>query len=152
MYRFVTVACLGLALPSFGVAEELPVIRIHANPFEAFQIVSKLKEVSAKIVITPKKVGFVAGGGGINDDQFAETFLDFVVEVRSDMAKKKPKMLELLKQAGNAPEGKRMDATMKVFEEYLEIKVDSKWFFDRACKCYLEWLKRDKRVTIEEGR
>src|SRR3989338_2990255 len=159
MLRFtISIVCLLFVFRNTGTAQEVPAITINANSFEAFQIVSKLKGVKAKIAITPKKINFglIAKDGVLNPienaylDGFLETYADVMIEMRDEMAKKNPKMLERLKDAAKVKEGERMMATMKVMEDYLEIKADSQLFFERAEKVYWAWLKRDKRVTVEE--
>jgi len=157
MGRFsIAVTCL-LLICVLSMAQQLPTINIEANAFEAIQIVSKLKGVKAKIVITSRKMkSFAFLGKGeeakvemlANMGKFAETYADVIVAIQYEMAKKNPKMLKRLKDVASVPEGKRMNATMTVLEEYMGIKADSQFFFERAEKVYWEWLKRDKRITI----
>lgn len=139
-----------LVADALACAQATPSIRVYGNAFQAFQIVRRLKDIEAKVVIKLERVDF-AQADGKGFEHFLAAWPELVADFKEEVQGRDKAMLERVTKAMMAPEGDRIEELLKLIEAYLEIKEGaSSLVFIRAEEVTARWVRRDKRFTFEK--
>ena len=129
-------------------APEVPLVTIHANPFEALQVLDCLKRFKGKILICPRKTESVMTEKA--ERELITTFGLMVFDMIPAIEKDSPVLANELIKANELEGEKRKEMIMGVLEKFLKIPPDAKAsLLERSERVVLAWIRSDPRISIQ---